>query len=61
MNLEIMHMHCYPAGLWLSCGELGRKALKGFEQGLLGQPRRALMEESAGREPREEARARPEI
>lgn len=60
MNLE-MPMSCYSAGLWVSCGELGRKTLKDFEQELVEQPRRALVEESAGREPREEARARPEI
>lgn len=30
-------------GLWVSRGELGRKASKGFEQGLGGQPRRVLV------------------
>lgn len=60
MNLE-MPLSRYLAGLWVSCGELGRKALKDFEQELVGQPRRALVEESTGREPREEAEQKLEI
>ena len=44
-------------GLGLPGGSFAPEALKGFKQ---GQPRRASVGESGGREPREEAQAGPE-